>query len=44
MGLDVAVDTSPHANIVGLPCPTEDAAKAEWLAGQLAQAGTLGSI
>lgn len=37
LGLDVMVDESPHANIIGLPRSTEDQAKAEWFASQLAR-------
>lgn len=37
LGLDVIVDEDPHALIKGLPRDTEDRAKAEWLASQLAK-------
>ena len=37
LGLDVQLDESPHANITALPRSTDDQAKAEWLASQLAR-------
>jgi hypothetical protein len=37
LGLDVVVDEIPHANITGVPRPTDDAARAEWFASQLAR-------
>jgi hypothetical protein len=35
--LDVVVDEAPHANITGVPRPSEDRDRAEWLASQLAR-------
>ena len=37
LGLDVVVDNPPHACITGLPLSSDDLAKAERLAGQLAR-------
>ena len=37
LGLDVAADDPPHAVITGVPRATEDQAKAEWFASQLAK-------
>lgn len=41
LGLDVQVDAAPHANITELPRKEEDAARAEWLASQLAKQARL---
>ena len=41
LGLDVVVDEPPHANITSLPRTTEDAARAERLASQLARQARL---
>lgn len=41
LGLDVVVDEPPHANITGLPSTTDDAARTERLASQLARQARL---
>ena len=37
LGLDVEVDCSPHANVVGVRRDTEDPDRVEWVASQLAK-------
>jgi hypothetical protein len=37
LGLDVVPDEETHANVIGLPYAADDAAKAEFLASQLAK-------
>jgi hypothetical protein len=41
LGLDVEVDSPPHANIVGVPREMEDVERMEWLASQLAKQSRL---
>lgn len=41
LGLEIEVDAPPHAVITGVPRETEDQAKAEWLASQLAKLARL---
>lgn len=37
LGIDVIVDQAPHANITGIPRTSDDRARAEWLASQIAR-------
>lgn len=41
LGLDVAIDAHPHANIVGIPRVFDNRARAEWSASQLAKQARL---